>query len=101
IEVDFSLKRGVLIKGRVTDKSTGKRLPSQIEYVAFADNPYRREVPNWTTNNYLRTHEDGSFEVVALPGRGLLGVRASGDHYLLEVGADQIEGRDEKGYYQT
>jgi RNA polymerase sigma factor (sigma-70 family) len=101
ITVDFALKRGVLIKGRVTDKATGKPVPGHIEYVAFADNSHRSEVPNWTTNNYLYTHEDGSFEVVALPGRGLLAVRAWGDHYLLDVGADQIPGRDEQGFYRT
>jgi RNA polymerase sigma factor (sigma-70 family) len=101
ITVDFALKRGVLIKARVTDKVTGKPVPGQIEYVVFPDNLYRKEAPNWTTNNCLYTHQDGTFEVVALPGRGLLAVRAWGDHYLLDVGADQIPGRDEQGFYQT
>ena len=101
ITVDFALKRGVVIKGRVTDKATGKPVPGQIEYVAFLNNPYRKEVPNWTTNSYLYTHEDGTFEVVTLPGRGLLAVRALSDHCLLEVGADQIKGRDEQGFYWT
>jgi RNA polymerase sigma factor (sigma-70 family) len=101
ITVDFALKRGVLVKGRVTDKATGKPVPGKIEYVAFAENSYHRAVPNWTTDSYLYTHEDGSFEVVALPGRGLLGVRAWGDAYVLEVGADEIEGRDEQGFYRT
>jgi hypothetical protein len=101
ITVDFPLKRGVVIKGRVTDKVTGKPVPGQIEYVAFLNNPHRKETPNLTTNSYLNTHEDGTFEVVALPGRGLLAVRAWSDHYLLEVGADQIPGRDERGFYRT
>jgi hypothetical protein len=101
LTVDFALKRGVLIKGRVTDKATGKPVSGQISYFVFADNPYRHEAPNWTTNPYLNALEDGSFEVVGLPGRGLLAVRAWGDRYLLEVGADQIEGRDEQGFYRT
>lgn len=101
ITVDFALKRGIVIKGRVTDKATGKPVPGNIDYVVFADNRYRKETPDWTTNSYLYTHEDGTFEVVALPGHGLLGVRAWGDHYLLEVGADQIPGRDERGFYRT
>jgi protocatechuate 3,4-dioxygenase beta subunit len=101
ITVDFALKRGVLINGRVTDRATGKPVPGRIVYVAFWENAYRNDVPNWTTNHFLETHEDGSFEVVGLPGRGLLAVRAWGDHYILQVGADQIEGRDEQGFYRT
>lgn len=101
ITVDFALKRGVLIKGRVMDKATGKAVPAHIEYVAFEDNSYRNEVPHWATNNYLYTQADGSFEIVGFPGRGLISARAWGDQYVLGVGADQIKGRDEQGFYRT
>ncbi|HLJ98161.1 MAG TPA: sigma-70 family RNA polymerase sigma factor [Gemmataceae bacterium] len=101
ITVDFPLKRGVLIRGRVTDRVTGRGVPANIEYVAFAENPFRNQVPNWETNHYLYTQDDGSFEVVAMPGRGLLAARAWRDQYLLEVGAEEIKGRDEQGFYPT
>jgi hypothetical protein len=102
VQVDFELKRGVWIHGKVTDKVTGKPVAARIEYFVFDDNPHRQEAPGFTTNSYLDNDpQDGSFRLVGMPGRSMIVARAWGDRYVLGVGADQIKGRDEHGFYPT
>jgi RNA polymerase sigma factor (sigma-70 family) len=101
VTVDFTLKRGVLVKGRVLDKATGQPVFANVTYVVFADNLRRTAVPGFTTDNYLQTGEDGSFQLVAFPGRGLLTARGWSDHYRMGVGADAIAGKGEHGLFGT
>jgi RNA polymerase sigma factor (sigma-70 family) len=97
--VDFELKRGVVIRGKVTDKQTGKPCRAQVEHYAFFDNPHIKDVPGGLRAfrahfNPVTTREDGSFTVVGLPGRGLLAVRAPEDCFVAACGADKIKGLD-------
>ena len=39
--VDFALKRGVAIRGKVTNKVTGRPVPAFVEYFTFSNSPYR------------------------------------------------------------
>jgi hypothetical protein len=91
VTVDVGLRRGVWVKGRVIDKATGKGAAAGFDYFCFGDHPFASDLPlphglpsNWT-------RKDGSFRVVALPGRGLLGVRATSDTYRMGVGAERIK----------
>src|SRR5262249_44616444 len=72
VQVDFALKRGVVIRGRVTDGVTGKPVRATVEYYAFADNPHLREAPDFRASGRVSaaTGPDGSFALVGLPGRG-------------------------------
>jgi RNA polymerase sigma factor (sigma-70 family) len=98
--VDFVLKRGLAVRGKVTDKATGQPVPAIVEYFAFIDNPHRAEA--WALHGAeVRTCPDGSFEVVGLPGRGLVAARAERDYYLIGHGADKIAGADERGSFRT
>jgi RNA polymerase sigma factor (sigma-70 family) len=101
VTVDFRLKRGVLVKGRVLDKLTGEPVIARVLYVVFEDNPHRKGMPDFVTEMYLDTPPDGSFQLVAFPGRGLLTARGWNDHYRMSVGADQIKGKDEQGFFMT
>jgi RNA polymerase sigma factor (sigma-70 family) len=101
VTVDFALKRGVLVKGRVTDKATGKPVLANVNYVAFADNPRVAQAPGFVTDHYLQTAEDGSFQLVAFPGRGLLAARGWNDHYRMGVGTDRIEGKFDQRLFNT
>jgi RNA polymerase sigma factor (sigma-70 family) len=102
VTVDFALKRGVMITGRVFDKVTGAPVHAQVQYAVFEDNPNRKDAPGLSVDIYLQTRaEDGTFRVVGLPGRGLLGARARGDNYRLSVGADTIKGLDQQGLFRT
>jgi RNA polymerase sigma factor (sigma-70 family) len=97
ITVDFALKRGVFIRGRVTDKATGRPVAALVRYGAFSDNPHLREAAGFrnSDSDQTRTAKDGSFSLVGLPGRGLLAVKAADrqdGRYLMAVGADEIKG---------
>ncbi len=102
VTADFALKRGVWINGRVLDKITRQPVPAHVEYVVFADNPHRKETPGLAVDMYLQTcAEDGTFRVVALPGRGLLAARNWSDQYRMGVGADKIKGLQPDGHFLT
>jgi hypothetical protein len=97
ITVDFALKRGVFIRGRVTDKATGRPVAALVRYGAFSDNPHLREAAGFrnSDSDQTRTAKDGSFTLVGLPGRGLLAVKAADrldGRYLMAVGAEEIKG---------
>ncbi len=94
VTVDFLLKRGVVIKGRVSDKATRQPVCAHVQYRVFLDNPHRLEAPHWTTDYYLETAADGTFQVVGFPRRGLIAARGWGDHYRMGVGAERIPGKD-------
>jgi Carboxypeptidase regulatory-like domain/Sigma-70, region 4 len=98
--VDFALKRGVAIRGKVIDKATGKPVPAVVEYFLFWDNPRRAEVGQ-LPGGEVATGPDGSFELVGLPGRGLVAARAATDRYLVGQGAIKIPGADEHGWFHT
>jgi RNA polymerase sigma factor (sigma-70 family) len=102
VVVDFKLKRGVWITGKVTDKATGQPVPAQIEYAVFDDNPHRKDAPGLTFDHHMRNRpKDGSFRFVGLPGHGLVAARAWGDRHLLASGAEEIKGITEQGYFNT
>jgi hypothetical protein len=80
LSLDFDLVRGVRVRGRVTDRATGKPVFSVLWYCPLVDNKYFKDLPG---NDFYRqglmggrTKKDGTFEVLALPGAGLLRFRA-------------------------
>jgi hypothetical protein len=96
ITLDWRLKRGVWVLGRVTDKATARPVRASIEYFVFADDPAVKAIPNFGLayiNNFFHTGADGSYRVVGLPGRGVIAARAPGDLYRMAVGADRLKGR--------
>jgi RNA polymerase sigma factor (sigma-70 family) len=91
VTVDFALRRGIWVKGRVTEKTTGKPLSGGVGYYCFKNNPHSAFASHLTR---CGTREDGSFRVVALPGPGLIVVQvAHNNRYRSGVGADQVKGR--------
>ncbi|MDG3008430.1 sigma-70 family RNA polymerase sigma factor [Paludisphaera mucosa] len=77
--VDFALRRGVLVRGRVTSGSGRLPVRARVQYFADPSNPHADEAPGFGgTRQAAPTEPDGSFAVAALPGRGLLAVRAGG-----------------------
>jgi RNA polymerase sigma factor (sigma-70 family) len=95
---DINLKRGVLVRGRLTDKGTGQPLRGSVSYHAFRDNPYVDEFPNFKRGSQetriLISGSDGRFTIPALPGRGLIAARAPEDGFLHGIGAEGIKGFD-------
>jgi RNA polymerase sigma factor (sigma-70 family) len=76
LTVDFELDRGVLLRGRLTDKVTGKPVQGWVSSVPLADNP-NRKLFAVVGGAQVQTAADGSFSFVAVPGPGLLLVKAS------------------------
>jgi hypothetical protein len=95
VTVDFEVKKGVWIEGKLTNKATGKPVQAQLQYFATLNNPHLRDHREFdgTVVHKLTASagEDGRFRVVGLPGPGLLSVTA-GDHYLLANERDDGEG---------
>ena len=48
VKFDIALKRGVVVRGRVTDKATGKPVPGCVESYTFGDNPHVHEFPGYS-----------------------------------------------------
>jgi RNA polymerase sigma factor (sigma-70 family) len=101
VRVDFSLTRGVLVRGHVLDKVTRQPVYANVLYVTMSGNPFFARVPGFHFDHYLQTGQDGTFQLVALPGQGLIAARGWNDHFRMGVGADQIKGKDERGMFVT
>jgi RNA polymerase sigma factor (sigma-70 family) len=102
VTVDFALKRGVWIEGKISNKETGKAVGrwAQLSYFSMDDNPNLRDYPGFEHAHFgsdpslYRVKEDGSYRIVGLPGPGLLAVQY-GDLYLLASERDDAEGSKE------
>jgi RNA polymerase sigma factor (sigma-70 family) len=101
VTADFQLKHGVRIRGRVFDKATRGPVHAQVQYFVFEDNPNLKEVPAWTTAYLESNAADGSFELVGLPGRGLIGALAWDSRYRRGVGAEKVRGLQRDGIFRT
>lgn len=95
---DMALKRGVLIRGRLTDLATGRPVRGSVIYSAFPDNSFLGEFPNFKRGSQITRvvipGPDGRFTIPALPGRGLIAARAQEERYLHGIGAGVIKGFD-------
>jgi RNA polymerase sigma factor (sigma-70 family) len=95
VTVDFALKRGVWIEGRITDKVTGKPVPGHLEYYALDGNPNLRDHEGFAGHHAVAAKEDGSYRIVGLAGPGLVAVYRN-RHYLTAPERD-----DEYGAQKT
>jgi hypothetical protein len=84
VTVDFELKRGILIEGKITDKATGKPLRAGVEYFALAANPNLRDYPGFGSTFFIddRFPKSGAYRVVGLPGPGVIAVYPPKDLYV-------------------
>ena len=93
---DLTLKRGVLVRGRLTDKATGQPVQGVVEYFVFQDNPYLGDLPNSQQESQVTRVDvmgsDGRFAIPALPGRGLIAARAKPERFLHGIGSGAIKG---------
>jgi protocatechuate 3,4-dioxygenase beta subunit len=81
-KLDFALKRGVPVRGRVTDRSTQKPVAALVEYHPTVKNENVESPHDLGLFEGLPTHDDGSFSIVAFPGPGVVAAMALGDRFL-------------------
>jgi RNA polymerase sigma factor (sigma-70 family) len=75
IKRDIEMMRGVVLTGRVIDRSTAKGIRAGLRFVPLPDNKFFGK-PGYDSYRYERlTHPsqaDGSFRLVVIPGSGVL-----------------------------
>ncbi|HVX12204.1 MAG TPA: hypothetical protein VHC22_13570 [Pirellulales bacterium] len=108
VTVDIDLHRGVWISGRVTDKATHKGVLAQMYYWPFRSNEFAQRLPEFAApdetygvDDRYATHPDGTYRLVALPGRGIVGAKCKLNPYRLGVGAEEIAGAGKSGAFDT
>ncbi len=111
IPVEVELHKGIRIEGKVTDKETGSPVAGAfLHYLPFLDNTFVKAAPEFLgglvngssyQNRYL-SKSDGTFSLVALPGRAIVGaVVYSGKTYRQGAGAESIQGMNDRGQFPT
>jgi RNA polymerase sigma factor (sigma-70 family) len=81
ITADVKVHRGIVVTGRVID-AAGKPVAGHIFYHWTADNPHVKEFPGLTDayvrpGDWGRLDREGRYKMLAIPGRGAIGVCAS------------------------
>ncbi|MHC5541348.1 sigma-70 family RNA polymerase sigma factor, partial [Singulisphaera rosea] len=101
--INLKLKRGVLIRGRLTDKATGKPVRGMVASFVLRENPYAKDYAG-LANGYDPigyTDAEGRFEVSTLPGPGFIAARSESPRYLPGVGAEAIPGLKSENLLST
>jgi hypothetical protein len=103
VTVDFELKRGTWLHGKVVDQVTGKPMRCYVAYNVFEDNPHHQDpFALYVSPTVAMTGDDGTFRLLILPGRGLIGAGVEDDRYCFGEGADKVPGLDKaSGHFLT
>jgi RNA polymerase sigma factor (sigma-70 family) len=81
---DFELARGVVVTGRLTDRTTGRPVRGNLSYLPLPDNTFLKELPD-PRERFDRTSQptgaDGRFRAVVMPGSGILMVQTEENRF--------------------
>jgi RNA polymerase sigma factor (sigma-70 family) len=71
---NLSVKKGVIVTGKIIDKSTGKPEPSLVENAVLNGNPFVKDYPTDSGGfiSHAETGKDGTFRELVIPGPVLL-----------------------------
>jgi beta-lactamase regulating signal transducer with metallopeptidase domain len=111
LAVEVALQRGIWIEGKVTDKATGDAVPdARLHYFPYLENRFAQAHPAFGTSGYAdgvgfqhrySSRADGTFRLVGLPGRAIVGALAQGKPYLQGAGSEAINGMNTGGHFET
>jgi len=95
IVTNVALRRGITVRGRVTDAESGAPLRGSVIYNPLFPNEHVLELGESLSIAKPAARglidEDGSFEISVLPGPGAIAIQASADGYVsAAVGADRL-----------
>jgi RNA polymerase sigma factor (sigma-70 family) len=84
LTVDIELERGVAVRGRLLDRATGQPVRGHLEYICYSTNPHAAEFTSLGSQKFQGwdTADDGTFEIVAAPGPGVIGAYATDDRFV-------------------
>jgi RNA polymerase sigma factor (sigma-70 family) len=85
LTADIEMTQGLTVRGKVTDKATGKPVAQAVvDYHPLYGNPKVTKLDGfWTPRSEATTAADGSYALTVLPGPGLIGVVGSNpDAYM-------------------
>ena len=80
--LDVALVRGVVVRGKITEKGTGRPIAGAVVRVAPYSPPGTEVRPNWGT--VAATGPDGTYQVAAPPGAGYVVVQGPDDDFVLQ-----------------
>jgi hypothetical protein len=108
VQLDVELHRGIWIAGRITNLRTGEPVVAQLHYLPFLSNEYAQKTaefgkpgtPDGFDTRYI-SRPDGSYRLVGLPGRAIVGAECAIGQYRQGVGAEDIAGMDKQGDFDT
>jgi RNA polymerase sigma factor (sigma-70 family) len=82
LTVDFTVAHGIVLRGRVIDKATGKGVGGGIRFVPLPGNKFA-DKPGYDSFKYERltrlVSSDGRFKFPVIPGLGVLTVQVDGE----------------------
>jgi beta-lactamase regulating signal transducer with metallopeptidase domain/protocatechuate 3,4-dioxygenase beta subunit len=91
---DFTLRRGIWVRGRVSEAGTGQPLDGEVAYYAFRDNPHLSDYRGFSRfrGEYgCRPDEQGNFQIAVPPGAGILGFMArEHDRFRRGAGVESV-----------
>jgi beta-lactamase regulating signal transducer with metallopeptidase domain len=115
IPVEINLHKGIWIEGKLTDKEAGTPVAGvSLHYLPFLENKFALAAPEFHPDGYVDGYSyqqryvskpDGTFRLVGLPGRAIVGASAvgyyTGKRYRRGAGSESIQGMNEKGRFAT
>ena len=99
VSMTIELHRGIWITGRVTDKATGEGVPGvRMHYLPFRTNEFVQALPEFDDNGNVdgdqmryQSKADGTYRLVGLPGRAVVGAESILKPYRYGVGYQAID----------
>jgi protocatechuate 3,4-dioxygenase beta subunit len=77
LTADIDMVRGLTVRGKVTDKATGKPVAgAMVDYHPLYANPYVNKPEFGKPRSEATTGPDGSYALTVVPGAGVIGVVA-------------------------
>lgn len=99
VSTTIELHRGIWITGRVTDEATGRPVPGvRMHYLPLRTNKFAQALPEFDDNGNVhgfqtryQTKADGTYRLVGLPGRAIIGAESILKPYRYGVGYEEID----------
>ena len=98
VTFDIELRKAVWVTGRVYDISTNKPIQASLQYTPFWINPFLKNYPQFTDDNFslpsddrvYTTDADGRYRIPVIPGRGVLAAKIPDGGFIAGYGREAI-----------